>query len=271
MMHPAQRRRATARRVSHGVATMITAVLGGACWVTACEAPKVGPGNAAAVSLDSIAAPSIVAGDSLRDTLGFARPLHATAYDDAGDPISGFPVRYYALDAGITVDSLTGFAVGDSVRSTPIRIITDAGGLQTTPVALYVVPAPTAVVKGTGTVDDTLKYSLRDSSAVSSVPLSVKVLNVASGDTTPVNAYLVSFSITYPTDTALVHLVNDNGNVSRVDTTDASGVAGRRVRLRPLLLTQANDSVVVQASVLYHGVSVPGSPYRLVLRVVPSF
>jgi hypothetical protein len=69
----------------------------------------------------------------------------------------------------------------------------------------------------------------------------------------------------------LAQLVNDAKQPSSVDTTDASGIAGRAIRLHPLFLssTSPTDSIIVNASARYRGALVSGSPVRLVLRVKP--
>jgi hypothetical protein len=89
-------------------------------------------------------------------------------------------------------------------------------------------------------------------------------------DTSAVASYLVSFQIVSPADTALASLVGDNRARSSLDTTDASGVAGRRVKLDVTRLTTLVDSVIVNAFVRYRGANVPGSPMRLVLKVKPQ-
>jgi len=248
------------------------AIVGAACVVSAlaCHDISVGAGKAAAVSLDSLASPSIVVGDTLRDTLGVARPLRGTAYDDNGDPIPGFTLRFRALDPGITVDSITGVAVADSIRSTPSRIIVDAKGLQTSPVNLFVVPVPDTFFVASS--PDSLVYSLTDTTPALSGPLSVIVGHRSSATLgyDPVQAYIVSYTMTYPTDTVLARLVNGNNNRTTVDTTASDGSASVAVRLRPLSLTQPTDSVVVLASVRYRGSFLSGSPLRFVLRVKPK-
>ena len=85
------------------------------------------------------------------------------------------------------------------------------------------------------------------------------------------NAYLVSFSIVSQSNPALADLVDDGGRKSRVDTTDASGVAGRRIRLHATALsnpTQA-DSIIISATAKYRGAVVKGGPVRLVVRFKP--
>ena len=82
-----------------------------------------------------------------------------------------------------------------------------------------------------------------------------------------VSSYLVSFRIVSPADTLLFRLVDERGVRSSLDTTDASGIATRRIRLDVARLTSLTDSVIVQASVKYRGTNVRGSPARLVLKV----
>jgi len=247
------------------LAALCTVVTLGAT-LASCHSVDTNPAARAAVSLDTVLAPGIVAGDSLRDTLGVAIPLHGNAYNIQGDTLGGFPLRYRVLDSGVFVDSVTGYAVGDTVRTTAIRVVADAAGLQTQPVSLFVVPSPDTVVAVTGV--DTLVYSLRDSSANVSSTLYAGVWHWANPTTlTGVQGWAVSFAIQYPADTALAQLVGGDGRPSRVSSTDAHGSAGIRVRVRPERLTALADSVVVVATARYRGAVIIGSPARLVLRL----
>ncbi len=218
------------------------------------------------LALDSLPAPAVVLGDTLRDSAGRAAPLHATVYNFKGAVISSAPLRFHALDRGVTVDSVTGFAIGDSVRQTPVRIVISVGGLQairTLDVTLR--PDTVSAVNGR----DSLLYSLVDTTKNFSPALSVKVAHSLTSDST-VKSYIVGFAVVSPADTVLARLVNEGGKASRVDTTDASGVASRRIRLNPARLTALNDSIIVNATVRYRGANVRGSPVRLVLKVKPG-
>jgi hypothetical protein len=243
-------------------------LLTGLIVLTACDDRKLGPGKAAAVSLDSIASPSIVVGDSLRDTLGAVRPMWATAYDDDGNPISGFTLKFRALDAGITLDSLTGVAVGDSIRNIPLRVLVDAAGLQTPATSLFVVQRPD--VLGSAKARDTLFYSVIDTATVYK-PLTALLTHTVSGSSaTGVQAYIVSFKQLYPSDTALARPVDEAGAPSLIDTTSSDGIASRLIRVRPARFTSVVDSVVLEASARYRGALVAGSPVRLVLEIRPN-
>jgi hypothetical protein len=67
----------------------------------------------------------------------------------------------------------------------------------------------------------------------------------------------------------LARLVNDAGVSSKLDTTDATGDASRKIKLNPARLTAVNDSIIVNATVRYKG-QIRGSPVRLVLKVKPG-
>ena len=235
----------------------------------ACNDINTNPNAVVAVSLDSIASPSVVAGDTLRDTLGVVRPLRGTAYNYRNDPIADFPVKYRAIDPGLRVDTLTGLVIGDTARTISVRLLADAAGLQTQPIQLFVVPKPYQVI-GVNTLDSVV-YSLRDSSSIRSPALTVRVLPQDTLTTTvPIQGYLVSYAIQplAASDTVWAQLVNASNSPWRVDTTGISGTAGQTVLIHPVLLPALTDSVVVLATVKYRGVPLVGSPVRFVLRVV---
>jgi hypothetical protein len=58
-----------------------------------------------------------------------------------------------------------------------------------------------------------------------------------------------------------------------LDTTDAQGIAARRVRVVPVLGAAGEDTVIVEAAATYRGQPVPGSPVRFLVplqRFVPT-
>jgi hypothetical protein len=220
------------------------------------------------IQFDSLAAPSVVVGDTLRDTTGAVIVPMVHAFNFKGNEIIPAPVRFQSPDSGVVVDSLTGIVFADSLRSTPARIVATVGSLQaiqTVDVTLR--PDLIAAVDGF----DSLSYSLFDSTLNVSPQLSVKLSHGVAPNDSAVKSYIVSFAIVSQSDPQLGQLVNDVGKPSIVDTTDASGIAGRAIRLHPLFLTSATtvDSIIVSATAKYRGAEVSGSPVRLVLKVKP--
>lgn len=236
---------------------------------TACSDINTDPKVVASIALDSVAAPSIVAGDTLRDSLGVVRRLHATAFNLQGQALTGLAIRYRSPDLRVVVDSITGIVTADSVRPTPVRLVAQAGGLQTVPDSLYVVPAPDSVIAINPR--DSLLYSLRDTTLNVSNALTLRVVHRTTATVLdPVQRYLVSYVITYPTDTLFAQIVGDDPNRgAKLDTTDANGNAGRRIKFRPIRLVSPTDSVIVFATVRYRGVPVAGTPARFVLQIKP--
>jgi hypothetical protein len=218
------------------------------------------------VLFDSLGAPSVVVGDTLRDTTGaVVRPV-VHVFNFKGGEITPAPVYFLSPDSGITVDSATGIVVGDSLRSTPARIIATVGTLQAIQnVDVTLSPDLIQAVNGL----DSLQYSPIDTTLNVSPQLQVKLTHGVAPNDSAVKSYIVSFAIVAQSNPQLGQLVNDAGQASVVATTDVSGIAGRRIRLHPLFLTSAVDSIVVNATAKYRGVQVNGSPVRLVLLLKP--
>src|SRR5512134_100429 len=105
-----------------------------------------------------------------------------------------------------------------------------------------------------------------------SQPLGGRVL---SGPDSGVRSWIVTFQLEADgrliaaSDTTQIFLVNEGGRPSYVDTTDATGGATRRVRLRIAPGLVPPDSAVVTVRASYKGVPLIGSPVRLVLPLGP--
>src|SRR5687768_11479309 len=82
------------------------------------------------IQFDSLAAPSVVVGDTLRDTTGAVILPVVRAFNFDGEEITSVQAWFQSPDSGVVVDSITGIIVGDSLRSTPARIVATVGSLQ---------------------------------------------------------------------------------------------------------------------------------------------
>src|SRR3981081_3964751 len=102
------------------------------CWLATLACGDVSGSSTSVLSIqfDSLAAPSVVVGDTLRDTTGAVIVPKVHAFNFKGEEILPAPVRFVSPDSGVVVDSLTGIVVADSLRSTPARIVATVGGLQ---------------------------------------------------------------------------------------------------------------------------------------------
>jgi hypothetical protein len=219
------------------------------------------------IQFDSLAAPSVVVGDTLRDTTGKVIVPVVHAFNFKGEEILPAPVRFVSPDSGVVVDSLTGIVVADSLRSTPARIVATVGGLQAIQkVDVTLRPDLLSAVNGV----DSLSYSLLDSTLNVSPMLTVKLTHGVAPNDSAVKSYIVSFAIVSHSNPQLGQLLDAAGKPSVVAITDATGIAGRAIRLHPLFLSSATtDSIIVNATAKYRGTQVKGSPVRLVLKVKP--
>jgi hypothetical protein len=254
--------RNTRSRRSAAIATTLTFV---AAMALGCGDVSGGSGSVLSIQFDSLGAPGVVLGDSLRDTTGAVIHLVAHAYNFSGDEIVPSPAWFQSPDSGISVDSATGIVVGDSLR-TAARIIATVGGLQAIQ-RVDVTLRPDLIVAVDGF--DSLSYSVIDSTKNFSPMLTVKLSHGVAPNDSAVRSYIVSFSIVSESDPNLAVLVNDGRKLSVIDTTDANGTAGRALYIHPDLIRTADgvDSVIVNASARYRGALVNGSPVRLVLKV----
>lgn len=217
------------------------------------------------LEFDPLASPSVVVGDSLRDTTGALAAPSVRAFNYRGEEIVSPPIRFHAPDPGISIDNITGVISGDSLRTTPVRVVASVGSLQALQL-LDITLRPDAVSALDGR--DTLAYSLVDSTVNVSRALTVKLIHGLPPLDSAVRSYVISFAVVSGGDPLLAELVN-GGRISTIDTTDASGVAGRAVKIRPLYLGGTVDSVIVNATVKFRGTPISGSPVRLVLVLTP--
>ncbi len=233
------------------------------------------PTVAVAISFDTLPYPAVVAGDTLRDSLGRAAPMHAVAYNSSGAVIASPTIRYIAIDTGITIDP-TGIVTAQA-RTGKIRIVASVNGLQSIAETLSIARQPNGVIP-TVSLTDTLHYALPDNPNTNvSCSFGVQVTTAdTAGGIVGTQGWLVSYQAFHggqallQSDTTLATIWNDGAPVATsVDTTSTTGTAARRLRVRPQALTVTNDSIIVMASVRYRGVLLAGSPIRFVVYTAP--
>jgi len=252
---------------------VVAAIVGLAC--VDMSAPK----GAASISVLQLPSPSVITGDSMRDSLGVVKPITVIAYDGAGFPILDAVAQIFVTDttkfAHLTP---TAILVGDSVGQA--RLTGQVGGLQTpgigVPVTfrpaniLAVAPLPTPLVPILGTDSATSLASSTLNTAVRSLQDSAS------------QGIIVRFKITYAPSIrsgttgggVVAYLTGDGGgNVPQSrDTTNSSGVASIRVvlvatALDPNVVFGRPDSVVVQAESFHNGKLLGGSPVTFVVPI----
>jgi len=226
----------------------------------ACTQVTTDPNAIVAVRFEGSAYPSIVADDSLRDSLGALQPLRATGLNYKGEPIEGAGFVFSSPDTVLRVYE-TGdvFATRRKTDASPARVFATAGKLQSVPDSLFIVQRADSFKATIPT--DTIFFDPDRGGSSADPP---KVLFGVFGDTAtatpkaPVRSWLVSFQLRYhgttiqPTDTSYAFTFELNAAktarvATYVDTTNETGVASRRVFVRTLSVPE--DTVVLIATI----------------------
>ncbi len=253
-----------------GAAPWLAGVWVGAVAVAiACNQPDSNPHDVISLAVDTAPAPSIVAGDTMRigDDTALGR-LHAVAYNINKAPLP-VSILWLTLDPLVVTTDTFGhvYAGTDSIPSTP-RVVAQAGGLQSLPFNLQIVPRPDSVARDT-------TDSVQHLNFCNTLPVSAGFdanlfhkSNLPDSAATPVavGSYLMHWGIISPAslagkqtgtiaDTGLLAYVADaSGNPSILDTTK-SGISTRVLIFGAKALATHDSlfSVTVQATARYQG------------------
>ena len=237
-----------------------------------CTNVGTAPNVIVALAFDTLPYPSVVAGDTLRDSLGRAAPLHALAYNSDGALIANPALQYLALDSGVDIDA-RGYLVATTLTGGSVRVVAAAASLQSLTKTVIVTRAPSHLAVSANGVD-TVKYILPDSAVNVSPALTVKLTRDSSGVAVGVPGFLVSWQVTFQgvaraTNDSIASLWDDARHTSALDTTSADGTAARSLRIWSTKLPASTDSFVVSATTRYRGLPVAGSPATFVIHFRP--
>ena len=247
------------------VALLIGVVSTVACVAAmACTDVSTDPDTVVAVRFDGSVYPSIVVGDSLRDSLGALQPVRATGLNYKGDVVEGADFVFSSPDTNLRVnnDGMV-FARSRKTDGSPARIFATVGSLQSQPDSLLIV-ARADSMKAVQDVD-TANVSPTTGDASTGETLVQFVVFGDTAATAPkvvVPGWLVSFQLRYhgsllpPSDTskAYTFVIVGSGENSRrkptsVDTTDASGKAERGVFVRSVSAGVPEDTIFLIATI----------------------
>jgi hypothetical protein len=253
-----------------------------------------------AIRLDALP-PSIIAGDTLRDSTGAVQRLRGVAFNETGDTVRGATFTYGFVPLGrdtatdgrpaLVVDAATGLVRADSLpRTAQARVSARFGDRLQILDTLAIVRRPTRLVRADTSTTRTLSFLCIDDSrelrvdttfGTVTTALAVRLTGDSAGQTVPVPSYLVRYRITEPAsipsgrspygDTRPA-LYLTNGRTDRplgFDTTNASGQTTTALRVLPTLLTAATTpaNVRVEAQAFVAGRAV-GEAVPFTVRLV---
>jgi hypothetical protein len=245
-----------------------------------CTSIPTDPKAVFSLAVDSLPSPSVVAGDTLRDTNGAAKPLTGRAYNIQNQVLTNVHVQFLSLSPDQLTVSAKNFAIGTLAGDSIVRVIADADGLQSLPFNVPVVLKPTSMIFADSDSISHAALSLTSPDSDVSVPLNVLLLHQPDtvGADSVTRSYVVHYQITYPasaakgkgtpSDTTLpAYLIETDGAPSRTDTTDGNGMGTRAVQFSVAQFQpKSKDSIVVMATAVYRDSVIAGSPRRFVIR-----
>jgi len=243
----------------------------------ACTDVSTDPNAVVGLRFDGSAYPSIVLGDSLRDSLGTLQPLSATPLNYKGEAIEGVEVLFSSPDTVLRMlENGNVFARTLKPGNTAALVFAGVGSLQSQPDDLFIVPRADSIRPA---VEADTAF-IADGRAVSPEELAYTVL----GDTAvnkpkmTVQSWLVSFQLRYrnailvSTDRSVAYscaTVGTRNVLSFVDTTDGSGRASRKVCVRAPRLPEDTIFLIATARRRKAGTLPLTAETRLILRPAP--
>jgi hypothetical protein len=292
------RRHGAARAAGLGALVVATAA------AAACVRIETAPDGVTSAQLVDVA-PSIVVGDTLRDSLGAAARLRAVAFGQNGDTLRGDGVRYFAVpitaDAAtdgelpVTVDSISGVVVArPAFIASRVRLSARVAGRLQLLDTVDIVPRPDSMTLAPGAPASPgpLAYLCNDDRrtldtarvadqlvGTASRPLAARLSGDSAGTRVAIRRYLVEYTIeaerAVPEGLAphgdrrpAVYVAPATVDVPiRFDTTSADGITRPRLRVVPTLLPRATwpDTVDVRVTARARVVGSPGG-----VRDVPT-
>jgi hypothetical protein len=234
---------------------VVSVVAGAAAWwLVSCRDVPAPEGGVLSLSPVRLPSPGLVAGDTMRDSVGLIAPLSVVAYGVGGDTIKNATTSFVTLDTGAHLSAA--LLIGDNAGTT-VRVVASVAALQTQPVFVKVTTSPDTMVAADSTLHRKSYSLLAGDTVVNTGDLATLVQHKG---TTPtgVEAVIVRYSIERappgdPTKGPTLLLMNGTTESSR-DTTDASGRTARTARLRVVAATTLTvDTAVVRATSSYRG------------------
>jgi hypothetical protein len=261
---------------------LVSAIVIAAC--VDLSAPK---GTPASISQLQLPAFFVVQGDTMRDTLGRALPPTIIAYDAKGGVLTSFGSTFFITDSAqqlhfSAIDSaLVASGVNDTAGSVA-HVVGQIGSLQTAVQTIYVTVRPDTLKRNdTITLQDTLPTGDDSASSIRRLPISMVIHGV---NARPVPGVFVRFTLeSSPASkgsSPAAYLTDDANAVflagkSAPDTADVSGVVSRTLVLNSFMTPSGKasdllgDTLVVVATAMYNGHPLQGSPFRVVVPIVP--
>lgn len=243
---------------------VLGALAAGAAW--GCTDVGTDPEQVVAIAADSLAATSVVVGDTLRGATLAATPVRVRVFNGAGDTIASAPIDAILLDTATraALDVTPGRLVIARRAVSAGRFVFRSGPVQTAVLQVEAIDS-TPVLARADQVVDSLFYDAADTT-LRIGELRARLTRGTS--TAAAGGFRVAYTLLrLPPQLDSVAFYGANGRRIVGAISGSDGLA--RVRLRAFAKPNATgtDSIEVRVRLLAFGRDVPGSPLRLAMRV----
>lgn len=249
----------------------LIAVLLSCAVVAGCTDVSTDPQVPVSLQFDSLPALAVVVGDTMRggDLLPARVPVRA--FNGAGGAVSDTQLRIIGIDTGSVraFTAIGGLRLVGRVETPAVRVVAQAGSLQSQTQTFAVVPRPTGLFN-IDSVGDTLVYDRPDTAQrFRDVSLLVFRRVAVESTTVVLNGLRVRLRVVGFT-TSLLDSVRIVGTASGRDASSAlvtDGAAKLRVKAYPKPGATGTGRIDLEASHRALGSEVPGSPLRFSIRL----
>ncbi len=246
----------------------IVAALLGCAAVAACTGISTDPGIPLSIQFDSLPAQAVVVGDTMRGGDQLPARIALQAFNSSGTVVSDTQLRVIGIDTASTnaFEVISGLRIVGRTVAAAVRVVGQAGSLQSQTQTFAIVPAPTSISRVPSDSADSLVYDRLDTSA-RFVDTRVRVL----AGPTALSGLRVRLSVVSATDSIVdsVRLVSSSSGRTVSSVLLNAGDASVRVKAYKKSTARGRGVVTLEASIRARGLDVPGSPLRFPIRLVP--
>jgi hypothetical protein len=246
---------------------VIAALLASAA-AAACTGISTDPQFPLSIQFDSLPAQAVVVGDTMRGGDQLPARIALQAFNSSGATVSDSQLRLVGIDttSASAFNVISGLRIVGKVVAPAVRVVGQAGAVQSQTQTFAVVPAPTAISRLPADSADSLIYNRSDTS-LQYVDTRVRIV----AGSTLLSGLRVRFTVVSATDSIVdsVRLMSSSGRVTSSVLLNA-GDATVRVKAYRKAAARGRGVVTLEASIRAKGVDVPGSPLRFPIRLVPT-
>lgn len=225
------------------------------------------------LQFDSLPALAVVVGDTMRGATLAPASVPIRAFDGNGGVVSDSQLRLIGIDTTSVraFRVIPGFRIVGLRETAAVRVVAQAGPLQSQTQTFAVVPVPTGIVKST-TVNDSIVYDRPDTSLrFADIGVNVVRQVVAESTLVSLNGLRVGFTVDSFSRAILdsVRLVGTGTGRAATSAVVNAGAATLRLKAYTRAGVTGRGVVRLQVAHLTRGVPTAGTPFTLTVRLVP--